>query len=480
MNNELNYKHNKTQHKQGKKKKKTTFKSAIYFVIFISVVFLIFTNSSIATTTTKSDTESWLGKINFLQQKEHLISNDDREIVGKKRDRVNILLLGMGGKSHEGGYLTDTIMLASLEFSTKKVALISIPRDLSIPDGEGGLRKINNINAYAEAEQEGSGGIEASKEISKLLDMPIDYYARIDFSGFAKIIDDLGGVRVEVARTFDDYKYPVRGKEEAEVYEDRFEYLHFDKGWNQFDGSLALKYARSRHGTNGEASDFARARRQQQIIKAVKEKAMSSEMLKPSVITEVVRDLKDHVSTNIGAWEAARFISQFRDVKVDDLITEVLDNSTDGLLVDMIAESGAYILVPSTGNFSEIKYLVHNIFSNKIEEMKKAIARELPSIDVRNGTFKSGLAKRMADNLGQNGFRITYFGNASKRDFEKSIIYDLTYGEKVESLKALKQKVGGDVYLGLPDWLMSDLAKELKMSDEERKQPDFILILGNG
>ena len=469
------------------KKKKSTltgsivshFKNVVYSIVFIFVVFLIFTNSSIATTTSSGDDVSWLGKMNFMQREEHLVKNVEREPVGKERDRINIILLGMGGKKHDGGYLTDTIILASLEFSTKKVALVSIPRDLSIPDGEGGWRKINNINAYAETEKEGSGGEAVSKEISSLLDMPIDYYARIDFHGFEKIIDDLGGIEVNVVRAFNDYKYPVRGKEEAEVYEDRFEYLHFDKGWNELDGSLALKYARSRHGTNGEASDFARARRQQQIIKAVKEKAISGRMLRPSVISNVIGDLKEHISTNMGTWEAVRLVTHFRDVEVDDLITEVLDNSPDGLLVDMIAESGAYVLLPSSGNFNEIKYLIHNIFSNKVEEMKLIIAKEMPSIDVRNGTFKIGFAKRMADNLAQHGFNITHFGNASQRDFEQSIIYDLTYGEKIESLKVLKEKIGATVQLGLPDWLMIDLEEELKDGFEEREQPDFILVLGS-
>ena len=478
MNQESNQQYHSQHQKRSKVKKKSRLKSAIYFVVFIFVVFLIFTNSSIATTTSSYETDTWLEKMNFLQQKEHLVSNSEREIVGKKRDRVNIILLGMGGKYHDGGYLTDTIILASLEISTKKVALISIPRDLSIPDGEGGWRKINNINAYAEAEEEGSGGVKVSEEISKLLDIPIDYYARIDFYGFEKIIDDLGGIKVEVVRTFDDYKYPVRGKEDAEVYEDRFEYLHFNKGWNNFDGSLALKYARSRHGTNGEASDFARARRQQQIIKAVKEKAMSSQMLKPDVIIKVIGDLKEHITTDIGAWEAVKLISNFSDVKIDDLISKVLDNSPDGLLVDMIAESGAYVLIPISGNFSEIQFLIKNIFSNKVEEMKEAIAEESPSVDVRNGTFKIGFAKRIADNLGQNGFNITHFGNASKRNFEKTVIYDLTYGGKVESLKALELKVGGTVHLGLPEWLMSDLAEEISGSVEKSEQPDFILVLG--
>ena len=478
MTEESNYHYNKNNQRRIKTKKRPKLKMVIYFVVFLFVVFLIFINSSIAITNPEDENETLFNKMNFLQQKEHLINNEERKVVDKKRDRVNIVLLGMGGWKHDGGYLTDTIMLASLELSTKKVAIISIPRDLSIPNGVNGWRKINNINAYAEADKEGSGGEAVSKEISKFLDMPIDYYARIDFYGFAKIIDDLGGIRVNVERSFDDYKYPVRGQEDAEVYEDRFQHLHFDKGLNNFDGSLALKYARSRHGTNGEASDFARARRQQQIIKAVKEKAMSTKMLNPKVITDVIGSLKKYIDTNIGTWEAVKLANQFKNTEMDDLITEVLDNSAGGYLIEAIANTGAYVLVPHGNKFDEIKYLIHNIFNNKIEEEKAMVKKEIPLIDVRNGTYKIGLAKRIADNLGLNGFSVTHFGNASRRDFKESKIYDLTYGSKPESLIFLKRKLGGTVKSGLPNWLMDDVAEELKDSGEERKQPDFIVILG--
>lgn len=470
--------HNQSQARLIQKNRMPKIKKLLYSIVFIVVVFFFFINSNLASSTTEDNSESWFARIIFSRSDNHLVVNNERTLEGKKRDRVNILLLGMGGKKHEGGYLTDTIMLASLQFSSKKVSLISIPRDLSIPMDNNGWRKINNINAYAEAEEKGSGGTKASQDLSKLFEIPIDYYIRIDFEGFEKIVDDLGGIQVDVDRTFDDYSYPIYGREEAEDYLSRFEHLHFDKGLNNFDGSLALKYARSRHGTNGEASDFARARRQQKIIKAVKDKAMSTQILKPTVMSKILNDLSEHVSTNIGTWEAMRFYKHFKDIETSNIINKVIDDSENGLLVGTRNSSGAYVLVPSSGNFDEIRYLIHNIFTDKTQEIKQGIAEELPIIDVRNGTFHEGIAASMANSLKKSGFKVTRIANASKRDFEKSIIYDLTYGEKPWSLEGLKQKVEAEVYLGLPEWLMSDLAKELKASGELREQPDFILILG--
>ena len=454
---------------------KKAVKAVIFLMVFVFVSFVLFFNQSLSS---EQSHISWFAKLPIIKQIKNLAESADKQLKGEDRGRINILLLGMGGKKHEGGYLTDTIILTSLDTKNKKVAMISIPRDLAVMVEGEGLRKINTINALAEMKSKGSGGLAISQALSDILNIPIDYYVRVDFEGFVNIIDELGGIEVYVDNTLDDYRYPIRGREDAEPYESRFEHLHIDKGWQKMDGELALKYARSRHAYGIEGSDFARARRQQKIIEAVKEKLLSKSFwLNPKKINNVINELNEHINTNLKTWEIIKLWTMFKDIKKENIIHKVLDNSPNGLLVDKISNEGAYILVPRSGDFTEIQYLVNNIFSDAPQKLKLTVSGEGATVEVRNGTWINGLASKVALDLEKYGFNITRIGNCSRQNFQKSVIYDLTYGEKINSLSVLKEKTGANVSFGLPQWLINDLEKELSIS-KNITQPDFILILG--
>ncbi|MDD5291097.1 MAG: LCP family protein [Patescibacteria group bacterium] len=446
-----------------------------YLITFLVIAFFIFSSQVIVS---EQDPNSWIYKIPIIGQIKHLAESADKQLKGEDRDRINLLLLGMGGKNHDGGYLTDTVMLASLEPSTKKVALLSIPRDLTIPMEGLGWRKINNVNAYAEAKTPGSGGVAISQALSDVLETPVDYFIRLDFEGFVNIINELGGIDVYVDNTLDDPSYPIMGMEEAEPYEARFEHLHIPAGWQKMDGELALKYVRSRHAGGAEGSDFARARRQQKVIEAAKNKFLSKNTLfRPSIITNILSEFDEHLSTNVKIWEAIKLWNMFKDVSGENITNKVLDNSANGLLVETRGEDGAYILTPRSGDFAEIQYLVNNIFSDAPIEAKTKVKVEKSSLDIRNGTWINGLASVTALDLEKYGFNVARISNCSHRDFQKSVIYDLTYGEKMESLSVLKEKTGANVSFNLPQWLIDDIKKELE-DEKNPEQPDFILILG--
>ena len=406
--------------------KKSIFKKAFYSVVFIFVAFFLFSNR----VTISEQADSFIGKIPLIGQLSHLANSSDRELKGEKEGRINILLLGMGGKGHEGGYLTDTIMLASLDPETKKVSLISIPRDLSIPvEGSTNWTKINNINAFAEVKESGSGGIAISQALSDILEVPIDYYFRLDFEGFTNIINKVGGVDVNVEKAFDDYSYPAEGQEDNPNWDSRYEHLHFEKGWQKMNGELALKYARSRHGNNGEGSDFARARRQQLVITAAKEKLLKANtLLNPVALGGIIMELNEHLSTNLKTWEAIKIWNEFKDTSRENISSKVLDNGPNGLLHDGRNEQGAYVLTPKNGDFSEIKYLVQNIFQEAPTESKTSVITERTKLKILNGTWVNGLANRTAMDLEKYGFDIIGVSNSSQRNFEKSVIYDLAFG----------------------------------------------------
>ena len=126
-----------------KPKKTKRFRPFVFLSVFVVTVLLVF--SSQITVSEQGQSESWFYKLPIIRQLKHLAESADRALKGEDRDRINILLLGMGGIKHEGGYLTDTIIIASLEPKTKKTALISVPRDLALPVEDMGLQKINSI-----------------------------------------------------------------------------------------------------------------------------------------------------------------------------------------------------------------------------------------------------------------------------------------------------------------------------------------------
>ena len=196
--------------------------------------------------------------------------------LASSSDRTNILLLGIGGGNHEGSDLTDTMMVLSLDNKKKTSAFISVPRDIW---SETLKDRVNSAYHYGEEKKKGGGLLLAKVTVEDIVGMPIHYAVVVDFSGFQNLIDQVGGIDVVVPTAFTDTKYPKPGMEESTCPGDPtnacvYETVHFDAGLQHMDGARALVYARSRHAEGDEGSDFARSRRQQLIIVALKNKLM--------------------------------------------------------------------------------------------------------------------------------------------------------------------------------------------------------------
>lgn len=431
--------------------------------------------------------------------------NERVPLEGENEDRINFVLLGMGGPNHDGANLTDTIIVGSFKPSTKRLVLMNIPRDLSVPIAGYGWRKINSANALAEAKEPGSGGRATADLIGEILEIPIHYYFRVDFAGFVKIIDDLGGIEVEVDNTLDDYSYPIMGEEENPDYYSRFEHLHIDAGRQTMDGELALKYARSRHGVGAEGSDFARSKRQQKILMAIKEKLFdANNLFRPRLIMNIISDAENHVSTNLTPEELVSAWQLAKDIKAENIININLDNSPTGLLYDQKGADGAYFLVPRAGDFREIitqfnaallespteENIVSPTTDSHIDESSEIVApsptinpADLPTkanakLDIRNSTAINGLAARTRTKLQKYGFTVVNVSNTSHKNLPTTTIYDLTYGAKPEDLALLQYQTKAVAVQNIPDWLAAETSELLK-NKQDMTQPDFILILGN-
>lgn len=215
------------------------------------------------------------------------------DVLKNMDGRTNVVLLGIGGAGHEGGDLTDSILLVSFNLKNNTADMIPIPRDIWIPSMAA---KINTAYHYGNERRVGGGRDLAKSAVSELLGIPVHYAVALDFRGFVKAIDAVGGLDVEVENTFDDYKYPIPGKETVEPESERYEHIHFDKGTTHMDGTTALKFARSRHAIGDEGTDFARGLRQQKIMITFRSKVFSTSTIFNS---EVIGNLKDSVSSSI-------------------------------------------------------------------------------------------------------------------------------------------------------------------------------------
>ena len=442
---------------------KNIVKTLFYTMLFLIVGGLVF-SYRIATSGTSLSKHN--GGTSLFTQVKYFIGFGGDELAGEDGDRINILLMGIGGVGHEGPNLTDTIILVSVNPSDNKVALISIPRDLIVWQGKFGWRKINNANAFGEAMQSGNGGAFASDIISKTFNIPIPYYIKIDFEGLTSIVDILGGLTIDVERSFSDSSYPTDDLLTRTV--------SFKAGEQVMDGETVLEYVRSRHGTNGEGSDFARGRRQQKVLEGLKSQALSlGILLNPSKINSLLKTIEANVETNLKDWEIARLAGMIKDMANNKTVNLVLDDSPEGLLTSSISEEGAYILSPRSGSFSDISYRINYIVTPENERPQSV------KIAVKNGTLITGLAAKAAEKLEEKNYFITQVANASKKDWEQTTIYKLTGNATSEDIRYLEEFFGGAVSVGAPQWVtVAQDTQSLGTSTDSIPPSDILIILG--
>jgi len=272
----------------------------------------------------------------------------------KERDpnRINLLLLGMRGEGDpNGGLLSDSIILVSIQKSTGKIALISIPRDLyvTIPGTEQ-KAKINAAHACGEEKKPGGGGIIYSKAIvSEVTGLYIDYAVSVDHQAFKEAVDAIGGIDIYLDKPFIEDKQFTN-----ELV------LNLPAGENHLDGETALFYVRSRYTT----SDFDRMKRQQRVLVSVKNKVLSMGVLaNPVRVFSLLDILGRNVRTDMGANEIQQMISFAAKADASSIKTRIFDTTPEGFLYSTYADNGAYILLPKSGDYSEIQNACKNIFN---------------------------------------------------------------------------------------------------------------------
>lgn len=260
--------------------------------------------------------------------------------------RTNLLILGIGGGTHPGADLTDTMLVVSLDVGKRTMAMISIPRDIW---SETLQDKVNSAYHYGEEKKNGGGLVLAKVIAEEISGLSIQYSMVVDFSGFRRVIDLLGGVRVRVTAAFTDPSFPIEGKETDECGGDpllacRYQSIHFDAGEQLMDGARALLYVRSRHAEGEEGSDFARSRRQQDVLLAMKETVLTPRLLfSPRQIWNLVRAVDEATETDMTIGETltiGKMLLRISDANIQKISIE------DLLWSPPTSWYGRYVLVP--------------------------------------------------------------------------------------------------------------------------------------
>lgn len=387
---------------------------------------------------------------------------DPTKLKGEGDGRVNILLLGRGGAGHDGPDLTDTVLVASIDPVNNKSALVSVPRDLWVKSKTGSSKlnavfansKQRAIKRGADATAADKAGVEATEEaIEKVLGLNIHYFTVVDFAGFEKAVNTVGGVNINV---------PEQLRDPTMAWENKGNPVLAREGEQEMKGKQALMYVRSRHGS--ARGDFDRAERQRLFIMALKDAIMSSGTFSnPVKISKLMDDFGDHVKTDFGMNDLRRLYSLTKNISGDNMESIGLaDPPNDYLTTGSFG--GQSIVQPKDGLF-------------EYDAIKEYIRKKLPDgyiikekapITVLNGTATEGMATQVGDDLKTYSYNVQKVDNAPTQDYQKTVIVDLN-GKNKFTKNYLERRFDVKATRKLPEGIV--------VPEHERK--GFVIIIGS-
>lgn len=340
-------------------------------------------------------------------------------------DRVTVLVMGLDYRDWETGQgapRTDSMLLASVDPVSRTAGILSIPRDLwvDIPGFEHGrintAFSLGELYDYPADETHPAGGPGlAMRTVENLLGIPIPYYAVIEFSTFERMIDEIGGVDVLVTERV---KISPIGREslwlEAKAY--------------HLDGAMALAYARARHT---EGADFDRARRQQQVILAIRDRVLGFDII-PTLIARapaLYQELSAGIRTNLSLDQMISLGMLAIQIPPEDIRQGVI--APPDMVTPETTLDGAEVLRPVP---DQIRLLRDEVFtvggaigpSIATDDEAAAAAQEAARVGVYNGAGIEGIATRTAEYLRGLGLNVAEVANAASMDYTATVIIDYT------------------------------------------------------
>jgi len=290
--------------------------------------------------------DRWLGRnlqetISSIGQMAQVIVTEQDVWPAPDNGRVTILLLGIDARDKliEGASRTDVMTLVTIEPISKTAAMLSIPRDLYVPlPGYNEQQRINTAYFWGEVnELPGGGPGFAEQTVTYNFGIPLQRYAVIDFEGFKGIVNAVGGVEIDVPQEIVDYEYPTPDY--------GTELLQIPAGRVHMDGDLALKYVRTRHGD----SDFGRLQRQQQVMLAIRDKAVSIGSL--SRVPEVLNAVSDSVQTDLTLPEILSLAKKWSQIPRENIHSYRIDET---MIQPYVTPQGGQVLLPDRDKIAEV------------------------------------------------------------------------------------------------------------------------------
>jgi LCP family protein required for cell wall assembly len=330
--------------------------------------------------------------------------------------RVNVLLLGIDQREgEEGPWRTDTVLVLTLDPVTMSAGMLSVPRDLwvTIP-GYDEQNRINTAHYYGDAYNYPGGGPALARDtVTWNLGIPIHFYARVNFTAFEKVIDEIGGIDLYIKDTIDDPLYPDEGY--------GYDPFFIEAGEQHLDGAMALKYARTRATFGG---DFDRGRRQQDVILAVRDQVVQLNQL-PQLIAKapVLMDtLGDAIRTDMSLEQALQLAQLASEIDSQRIVTAVIDHNYTSAWE---TPDGAQVLIANREAMRQLRDLLfaEPQMIGDSASVGDRLADEDARILVLNGSNISGLARSTGDYLAGLDFHVVDVGDAGTQ-YENTLIID--------------------------------------------------------
>ncbi|HEX2646392.1 MAG TPA: LCP family protein, partial [Candidatus Dormibacteraeota bacterium] len=369
---------------------------------------------------------------------------------------VNVLLLGMGGYENDAPYLTDSIMAITIDPNTNRVMMASIPRDLTVRmnlqsnPNRIWVQKINaayevpyvNIICCVASQYQGpnGGGYAAEHEVGKVTGLTFDRYIAIDFVAFRDMVNALGGVDVCLSTNLDDYSYPN--------YSDGYMPIHFKAGCQHLNGEQALEIARSRHAEQAEqSSDFGRARRQQDIMEAIKKKATTVNGF--SKAPALLSALQKNINTDMSLSDMKAIYDWGKNLPDSSIIRVAItadSGAAPGNLLDYGdcgLGAGVSQLCALDPSYTMIHQYLASIFIDQ-----KTLGEKAPVQIVNGANNFPGLDGRVTTMLDPTGLQLA--DPVAHRPSPQTLILDYSGGKFPLTVKWLQSFFGGTVVAATP------------------------------
>jgi LCP family protein required for cell wall assembly len=379
----------------------------------------------------------------------------DSKLAGST-ERINIALYGYGGSGHDGAYLTDSIMVLSIQpraSGPAQIAEISVPRDWMVPIPAGSKPYYGRVNeAYSDGQNGGpvkaprfagdnqGGGKLANQTLENVLGIKIGHFVGLDFQAFLAAVDSMGGVDVNVPNSFTDDQYPHG---ECDKGDCAYMTVHFTKGMQHMDGAHALIYARSRHAFDNpaESSNFARNHRQQLIINALKQKVLSVGGI--GKLPDLLNALGDHVLTDLGIADANALYDMVKNVDTKNIVHVSLDDSNFLYECGYPRNCTAAYEYAHDKSYASVQHYIRDLFPDPT-----IVAQHTP-ITVLDGTGAgSGASTRWNQLLANIGFNVTDGGTVKRTQLTQVI--DESGGTGAKTAQWLANYYGVSVQTAAP------------------------------